>query len=80
MTKYTLERANALTFNIKSMKEILDILTAKDMTITIEGIINKSHHQNEWQGDSDMGEALKSAMIDVVTEKLNEYTAEFEAL
>ena len=80
MTEETLTHANALKHDIKEMNEILDILTAKDMVITIECIHERLHYQKEWQGDSAMGEAFKSVMIDVATEKLNEYTAEFEAL
>ena len=80
MTEHTLDRANALSFDIKRMNEILYILTATDMTITIESIRGTIHYRKDWQGNSAMGEAIKSAMIDVVTEKLNQYTAEFEAL
>ena len=80
MTEETLCHAQVVCSDIREMRAIIDILNAEYLDITIEGNTNGIEREREFEGNSTIGEAFKTAMLEVATEKLNQYTAEFEAL
>ena len=80
MTKEILDRANAIQRDIKEMTEILEVLTADRLDISITSHVNGIARKHEWQGDGFIGIEFKKAMMRIIDEKLNRYIAEFEAL